>query len=235
MELETQVKWGEWWRDELAWQGKELAKVANKISLLCFSGDSTTSWDHFKTLPMSSSLPPPLCLQTLLYSCYGQIMSPLGRRRVGHVHLIQQPCSPQFEFAEPGHPQQPVFILPAATKVHCDVLSPAMPISSCQENMIARSIQESAWKTACNQYEYSETQWLKPKLKFWVSIMTWIGHSFQYHDLCSCSPRVWHLSSLLVFHRTNSEQAHAATQLCLPIRTQTFTLTPAGLGRKSEG
>lgn len=74
MELETQVKWGEWWRDELAWQGKELAKVANKISLLCFSRDSTTSWDHFKTLPMSSSLPPSLCLQTLLYSCY--IMCP---------------------------------------------------------------------------------------------------------------------------------------------------------------
>lgn len=74
MELETQVKWGEWWRDELAWQGKELAKVANKISWLCFSGDSTTSWDHFKTLPMSSSLPPSLCLQTLLYSCY--IMCP---------------------------------------------------------------------------------------------------------------------------------------------------------------
>ena len=89
-------------------------------------------------------------------------MSPLSRRRVGCVHLVQQPCSPQLESAEPGHPRQPVFILPAAAQVHSEVLSSAMPVCSCQENKFAHSIQEPALKPACNQYGHSETLGLKP-------------------------------------------------------------------------
>lgn len=88
MELESQVKWGEWWWDELAWQGKKLTKAVIKTSLLCFLGDSTSSWDHFKTTltaahhpyackPYSAAVAPRTWAGRL------QLMSPLSRRQDG--------------------------------------------------------------------------------------------------------------------------------------------------------
>lgn len=154
MELESQVKWGECWRVELAWQGKKLTKAAIKISALLpwrlhqFLGS-------LLTVPTSSSCPSSLCLQTLLCNCcttcLGRTIPALGSPWAEEelaVSISSKSCAfHSLSLQRQGTHKEPVFVLPAVTQVHCDVLSPAMPVSSCWGNMTAHSIQESWGKT----------------------------------------------------------------------------------------